>query len=62
MSVGDVGDDVRDVLPEMGVEEQAGSLDEEEVVIVMEIAEMIERGRKDKLPALTNVPKKKLLE
>ena len=62
LSVGDVGDDVRDVLPEMGVEEQGGSLDEEEVVIVMEIAEVIERGRKDKLPALTNVPKKKLLE
>ena len=37
-------------------------LDEEEVVIVMEIAEMIERGRKDKLPTLRNVPKKKLLE
>ena len=28
----------------------------------MEIAEVIERGRKDKLPALKNVPKKKLLE
>ena len=28
----------------------------------MEIAEVIERGRKDKLPALRNVPKKKLLE
>ena len=46
----------------MGVEEQADSLDEEEVAIVMEIAEVIERGRKDKLPALRNVPKKKLLE
>ena len=46
----------------MGAEEQADSLDEEEVAIVMEIAEMIERGRKDKLPALRNVPKKKLLE
>ena len=33
-----------------------------EVAIVMEIAEVIERGRKDKLPALRNVPKKKLLE
>ena len=32
------------------------------VAIVMEIAEVIERGRKDKLPALRNVPKKKLLE
>ena len=28
----------------------------------MEIAEVIERGRKDMLPALRNVPKKKLLE
>ena len=46
----------------MGAEEQADSLHEEEVTIVMEIAEVIERGRKDKLPALRNVPKKKLLE
>ena len=59
---GHVGEDVRNVLPEMGAEEQADSLDEEEVAIVMEIAEMIERGRKDRLPALRNVPKKKLLE
>ena len=57
-----VGEGVRNVLSEMGVEEQADSLDEEEVAIVMEIAEVIERGRKDKLPALRNVPKKKLLE
>ena len=57
-----VGEDRRNVLPEMGVEEQADSLDEEEVVIVMEIAEVIEKGRKDKLPVLRNVPKKKLLQ
>ena len=57
-----VGEDVRNVLPEMGAEEQSDSLDEEEVAIVMEIAEVIERGRKGKLPALRNVPKKKLLE
>ena len=54
-----VGEDVRNVLPEMGAEEQADSLDKEEVAIVMEIAEVIERARKDKLPALRNVPKKK---
>ena len=29
---------------------------------IMEIAEVIERSRKDKLPAIRNVPKKKLLE
>ena len=51
-----------DVLPEMGAGEQADSLDKEGVAIVMEIAEVIERGRNDKLPALRNVPKKKLLE
>ena len=53
---------MRNVLPEMGAEEQADSLDEEKVAIVMEIAEVIERDMKDKLPARRNVPKKKLLE
>ena len=41
-----VGKDRRNVLLEMGAEEQTDSLDEEEVAIVMEIAEVIERGRK----------------
>ena len=57
-----LGEDMRNVFPEMGAEEQADSLYEEEVGIVMEIAEVIERGRKNKLPALRNVPKKELLE
>ena len=57
-----VGEDMRNVLPEMGVEKQADSLDEELVPIVMETAEMIKRSRKHKVPALRNVPKKKLLE
>ena len=57
-----VGEDRRNVLPEIGTEEQADSLDEEEVATAMKIAEVIEKGRKDKLPALRNVPKKKLLE
>ena len=57
-----VGEGRRNVLPEMGAEWQADNLDEEEVAIVMEIAEVIERGRKDQLPALRKVPKKKLLE
>ena len=39
-----VGEDMRNVLPEMGGEEQADSLDEEEVATVMEIAEVIERS------------------
>ena len=43
-----VGEDMRNFLPEMGAEEQADSLDEEEVAIVIEIAEVIERARKNK--------------
>ena len=50
------------VLPEMGAEVQADSVDEEELSIVIEIAEVIEKGRKEKLPAFKNVPKRKLLE
>ena len=53
---------MRNVLPEMGAVEPAHSLDEEEVAIVMEIVEVIERGRKNKLPAIRNVSKKKLLK
>ena len=49
-------------MPKIGAEEQTDSLDEEEVAIVMEIADVIERGRKNKLPGPRNVPKKKLLE
>ena len=47
-----VGEDVRNVLPEMGAEEQADNLDEEEVAIVMEIAEVIEWGRRDRFQLL----------
>ena len=50
-----------EILPEMRAEEQVDSLEEEEVAISMKIAEVIERDRKDRLPALRNVPKTKLL-
>ena len=53
---------MRNVLPEIGAEEQADIVDEEEVSIVMDITDLIERGTKDKLAAPRNVPKKKLLE
>ena len=52
----------RNALLEMGTEEQADILDEEGVAIFIEIAKVIERGRKDKLRPLKTVPKKKLLE
>ena len=57
-----VGAHVRNVLLEMEAEEQADSLDEEEVAIVMKITKVIEKGRKNKFPALRKVQKKKLLE
>ena len=44
--------DVRNVLPKVVAEKHSDSRDKEEVAIVMQIAEVIERGRKDKLPAL----------
>ena len=54
---------MRNVSLEIGAEEQADSLNEEEVTVVMEIAEVIEKGRKDKLSVpRRNVSKKKLLE
>ena len=43
---GHVREGMRNVLLEMGAEEQDDGLDEEEVAIVMEIAEVIDRGRK----------------
>ena len=55
-----VGEGVRNFLVEIRAEVEADNLDEDE--IVKGIAEVIERGGKDKLPALRNVPKKKLLE
>ena len=42
MECEDEGEDVRYILPEVGAEKQADSLDEEEVFIVMEITEVIE--------------------
>ena len=41
-------EDMRNIFLEMGAKKQADSLDEDEVAIAMEIAEVTERGRKDK--------------
>ena len=57
---GHVGENARNVLPDVVAEKK--SLDKEEVAIVMEVEEVIERARKDRLPALRNVSKNKLLE
>ena len=46
----------------MGAEEQADSLDEEELAIVIKVSEVKERGKKDELPAFRKMSKKKFLE
>ena len=50
------------ILTPLEADEEIGNLKEEEVAIIEEIAEVLERTQKVKLPALRNVSKKKLLE
>ena len=52
---------MRDILTALETDEEFGN-HEEEVVIIEEIVEMIERKQKDKVLALRDMPKKKLLE
>ena len=54
-------EEVRDILTALETDEEFGN-HEEEVVIIEEIVEMIERKQKDKVLALRDMPKKKLLE
>ena len=46
----------------MEVDEEVGNLEKDEVAIIEEIAGMLEKRQKHKLPALRDIPKKKLLE
>ena len=57
-----LGKEVGDILTVLEADEEIGNLEEEEFSIIEETAEMLERGQKDKLPALRDIPKKKLLE
>ena len=52
---------MRDILTALEAEEEIGNLEEEEVVIIEEIAEVLERTQKDKLPGLRDITKKKSL-
>ena len=61
-TVSNLGEDVRDILTALEADEEIGNLEEEEVAIIEEIAEVLKRRQKDKLPALRDIPKKKLLE
>ena len=53
---------MRDNLTTLEADEEIGNLEKEEVAIVAEIAEVLERRQKYKLSALRDIPKKKLLE
>ena len=52
---------MRDILTALEWDEKIGNLGEE-VTVIEETAEILERRQKDKLPALRDVTKKKLLE
>ena len=52
-----LGEEVRDILTALKADKEIVNLEEEEVAIIEEIAEVLERRQKDKLPALRNVPK-----
>ena len=47
-----LGEEVRDILTALEADEDIGNLEEEEVAIIEEIAETLEKRQKDKLPAL----------
>ena len=57
-----LGAEVRDIVTALEADEEIGNLEEEEIAIIEEIAEVLERRQKGKLPALRDIPKKKLLE
>ena len=57
-----LGDEVRDILTALEADEEIDNLEEEEVAIIEQIGEVLERRQKDKLPALRDIPKKELLE
>ena len=59
---GNSGEEMRDILTVLEADEEIGNLEEEEVAIIEEIVGVLERRQKDKLPALRDIPKKKLLE
>ena len=57
-----LGKEVRDILTALEADEEISKFEEEEVAIIVEVAEMLERRHRDKLPAHRDIPKKKSLE
>ena len=57
-----LGEEVRDTLTALEADVDIDNLEAEEVAIIEETAEVLERRDKDKLPAFKDIPKKKLLK
>ena len=57
-----LGEEVIDILTALEADEEIGNLNEKEVAIIEETAEVLERRHKDKFPAISDIQKKKLLE
>ena len=55
-------EEVRDILTVLEGDEESGNLEEEDVANIEEIVRVLERKLNHKLPALRDIPKKKLLE
>ena len=55
-------EEVRDILTVLEGGEEFGNLEEEDVANIEEIVRVLERKQKHKLPALRDIPQKKLLE
>ena len=53
---------MRDILTALEADKEIGNLEEQDVAIIEEIAEVLERRQKKKLPALRDISKKTLLE
>ena len=53
-------EEVRDILTALEADEKIGNLEEEEVAIIEEIEDVLERRRKEKLPALRDTLKKNI--
>ena len=53
-----LGEEVGDILTALEADDEIGNLEEEEAAIIEEIAEVLERRQKDKLPALRDIPRR----
>ena len=56
-----LGEEVGDIFIGLEVDEGFENFEEEEIAFIEEIVEMLERRKKDRLPALRDISKKKLL-